>query len=110
MAQAAALAALDDAPFLERTRTLVQEGLAYLGDACEAQGLPYVPSVANFMLVEVGHGREVFEQLQRKKVIVRAMDGYGLPDHIRVTVGTREQNERMVASLQEVLAERAQGR
>lgn len=106
MAQAAALAALDDEPFLERTRTLVRNGLNYLGRQCDARGWSYVPSVANFVLIDVGRGREVFEQLQTKKIIVRAMDGYGLPDHIRVTVGTREQNERLIAALQDVVAAR----
>lgn len=103
MAQVAALAALDDDAFLARTRDLVQDGLAFLAERSTALGLNYVPSVANFMLIEVGQGREVFEALQRKKMIVRAMDGYGLPDHIRVTVGTREQNKQMMAALQDVL-------
>ncbi len=99
MAQAAALAALDDDAHVQRTRTLVSEGLAYLAGACQDAGFGYVPAVANFMLIEVGQGRQAFEALQRQGVIVRPMDGYGLGSYVRVTVGTRAQNERLMRAL-----------
>lgn len=104
MALAAALAALDDEDYVERTRGLVREGLACLEGAFKRMGLTYVPSVANFILVDVGHGRDVFQALMREKVIVRAMDGYGLPEHVRVTVGTAQENEKLVRALEAVLS------
>lgn len=106
MAQVAALAALDDDAFVERTRRMMDQGLSYLQGAFEDMRLPYVPSSANFVLVEVGRGREVFAALQREGVIVRPMDPYGLPDHIRITVGTRSENRRCIAALRKVLAAR----
>jgi histidinol-phosphate aminotransferase len=106
MAQAAARAALDDDEYVERTRKMVREGLAQLEHAFGEMGLEYVPSVANFILVKVGFGREVFDALQRRKVIVRPMNGYGLPEYIRVTVGRVEENEQFLRALKAILAER----
>ncbi len=103
MAQAAALAALDDEEHVARTRIMLREGTDYIRGALEQIGVPSVPGSANFMLVETGNGREVFRELQRLGVIVRPMDGYRLPDYVRVTIGTQEQNERFVAALCEVL-------
>lgn len=108
IAQAAALAALDDDAHVVRTRRMVGSGLAQMQRAFRAHGLDFVPSVANFILVKVGRGREVFERLQRRRVIVRAMDGYGLPDYIRVTIGTKTENEFFLEQLRLVLAERTQ--
>ncbi len=107
MAQVAALAALDDDEFVEQTRRMVADGLRCLEHSFRQMKLEYVPSVANFILVKVGRGREVFQELMKRKVIVRPMDGYGLPDHIRVTVGLRHENERFIAALKDVLARRA---
>ena len=68
-------------------------------------GLGYVPSQANFVLVDVGRdSREVFDALLRRGVIVRAGAGLGLPRHIRVSVGTPDQNARFITALEEVLA------
>lgn len=106
MAQAAALAALDDEDHVRRTRELVTDGLHYLTGEFENMGLPYVPSVANFILVQVGRGREAFEAMRRRGVIVRPVDCYGLPDHVRITVGTQAENERCVAELERVLSSR----
>ncbi|MDA0321273.1 MAG: histidinol-phosphate transaminase [Verrucomicrobia bacterium] len=103
MAQAAAIAALGDEEHVERTRELVQSGLARFQDAFEDLGLPYIPSVANFICVEVGAGRSTFEKLQARGIIVRPMDVYGMPRHIRITVGLPEQNERCLAALEECL-------
>ena len=66
-------------------------------------GIPVVPSAANFVLAKTGAGREWFHALQQAKIIVRPMDGYGLPDYIRITVGTEKQNEtalRAIARIQ----------
>jgi histidinol-phosphate aminotransferase len=106
MAQAAALAALDDEDHVVQTRAMVEEGLNQLTQAFARMGLEYVPSVANFVLVKVGKGQEVFQALQRKRVIVRPVDVYGLPEFVRVTVGTQRENQRLVDALAEVLRER----
>ncbi|HMP76526.1 MAG TPA: histidinol-phosphate transaminase [Kiritimatiellia bacterium] len=99
MAQAAALAALGDEAHIARTRAMVEEGLDQLSQGLAAMGVEYVPSAANFLLVKVGKGRGYFEALLRQRVIVRPVDGYGLPEYIRVTVGTREENQRFLEAL-----------
>ncbi|MEO5957637.1 MAG: histidinol-phosphate transaminase [Opitutaceae bacterium] len=99
IAQAAAVAALDDAAFAEKTARENRAGLAQIENGCRALGLEFVPSVANFMLVRVGDGTRVFDALQRRGVIVRPVKSYGLPEWIRVTVGTRQQNERLLEEL-----------
>ncbi len=104
MAQAAALAALDDDAYVEQTRVLVRDGLAFFERECAALGLETVPSVANFLLVKTGKGRQRFVELQKRGVIVRPMDGYGLPDYLRFTVGTPAENQRAIGALREVLS------
>lgn len=103
IAQAAAFAALDDDEHLEQTRDTVIAGLDYLSTELEKMGVEYVPSVTNFMLVKTGSGRERFMDLQKRKVIVRPMDPYGLPDYIRVSIGTQEQNECFIRELKAIL-------
>ena len=99
IAQAAAIAALDDGEFAERCTRENLAGLAQLEAGCRELGLEFVPSVANFMLVKVGDGMRVFDALQHRGVIVRPVKSYGLPEWIRVTVGTHQQNERLLAEL-----------
>ncbi len=103
MAQEAALAALDDPRHVERTRRMVRQGLRFFERACRTMNLPYVPSVANFLLVRTGRGREIFERMQREGVIVRPMDPYGLPDYIRITVGRPAENRRCAEALKKAL-------
>ncbi len=103
MAQAAALAAVEDQEFLDRSRVWVREGLEFFAAAFAEMGLETVPSSANFLLVKVGEGRRRFQELQAKGVIARAMDGYGLADWLRITVGTPEENRRCVQAIKEVL-------
>jgi len=103
LAQAGALAALDDEAHVRRTRANNAAGLRRLGAACQRLGLEFVPSAANFLLVRVGDGQRVCGALQQRGVIVRPMDGYQLPEWVRITVGTPAQNARCVAGLREVL-------
>jgi histidinol-phosphate aminotransferase len=102
IAQAAAIAALDDASFAQRSAQTNRAGLAQLERGCRELGLECVPSVANFMLVRVGDGTGVFNALQRRGMIVRPVKSYGLPEWIRVTVGTAEQNVRLLGELRAV--------
>jgi histidinol-phosphate aminotransferase len=103
IAQAAAVAALDDAEFAARCARENRAGLKQLEAGCQEQSLEFVPSVANFMLIRVGDGMKVFDALQRRGVIVRPVKSYGLPEWIRVTVGSREQNERLLRELAAVM-------
>jgi histidinol-phosphate aminotransferase len=103
LAQTAALAALDDEEHVERSRRTNREGMRYLEREFERLGLAYVPSQANFILVRVGDGTAVYEKLLRQGVIVRPMAGYAFPEHVRVTVGTAEENRRFVDALEKAL-------
>jgi len=103
-AQAAALAAINDQEHQDRTKQITDEGREFLQATFAEMGLQFVPSYANFVLVNVGGGDRVFKELLTKGIIVRAMAGYKLPDWIRVSIGTAEQNRAFVAALKEVLA------
>jgi len=104
LAQIAALAALDDKKFLRKTRALTLEGKNYLYDALSKMGLAYVPSVANFILIDIGRdGIGVFKEMLKFGVIVRDMKQYGLKNFIRVTIGTKKENERFINVLKKVL-------
>ena len=104
MAQAAALAAMNDTEHVAKTMQTNREGLAYYEQAFAARGLEYVPSAANFVLVKVGDGDDLFAKMLRKGVIVRAMSGYKLPEWVRISIGTMPENERCIEVLDEVLA------
>jgi histidinol-phosphate aminotransferase len=101
--QAAAIAALDDREFVVRCVQANRAGLVQLENGFKALGLEIVPSVANFILVKVGDGAGVFVELQKRGVIVRPMRAYGMPEWLRVTVGTAAQNERLLTTLGDVL-------
>lgn len=107
IAQVGALASLADEEHQARTKAVTDEGRTFLQDEFTVLGLDFVPSYANFVLVNVGNGRAVFQALLREGVIVRAMDGYGLPAWVRISVGTTEQNRRCTEALATVLAQRA---
>ncbi len=104
LAQAAAMAALDDAVFLRKTRKMVLEGKRYLCASFRRMKISFVPSVANFILVDTGrNGVEVFQDMLKEGVIVRDMQQYGLKSYVRVTIGTRRENEKFIKAFQKVL-------
>ena len=103
IAQAGALAALDDQAHLARTRANNTSGLDYLQNAFRQLGLEFIPSHANFVLVRVGAGQRVCEEMQKLGVITRPMGVYQLPEWIRITVGTPEQNDRCLTALRKAL-------
>jgi histidinol-phosphate aminotransferase len=102
-AQWAALAALDDVDHVQRSLAVNREGLKFLQSEFTRLGLEFVPSQANFILLRVGRGQEVFQQLLKQGVIVRPMGGYRFPEHVRVTVGTMEENTKFIAALEKVI-------
>jgi len=102
-AQWAALAALDDAEHMRRSLEVNRQGIDYLQKEFGRLGLEFVPSCANFILVRVGKGQEVFQRLLGQGVIVRPMGGYQFPEHVRVTVGTMVENRKFIAALEKVI-------
>jgi histidinol-phosphate aminotransferase len=104
-AQAAALASLDDAEELARRRAVNAEGRARLERMLSEHGLePAGPALGNFLYVEVGDGRDVFERLLREGVIVRPLAGFGAPEAIRITVGAPDELDVLDAALGHVLS------
>ena len=110
IAQAGALAGMRDKTHMEDTRRVTDEGRNFLQAEFLDMDLEFVPSHANFVLVRVGDGKKVFEALLRRGIIVRAMGSYGLPEWIRVSVGTMPQNKTFVAELREMDGEGLLGR
>ncbi len=108
LAQAGALAALeDDAHVLECVR-MIEAGRHFLYDEFNALGLKYVPSRANFILVDVGRSAaEIYQKLLHEGVIVRPMTPFGMESTLRITVGTPEENRRLVRALRTVLGKKA---
>jgi len=96
IAQAGALAALADTQHTENTRQVNREGMAFYENAFRERSLEYVPSHANFILVKTGKGDELFREMLKQGVIVRAMSSYKLPDWIRISIGTAAQNSRIM--------------
>ncbi len=103
IAQAGALAALDDRDHLARSVQMVREGRLQYELAFRAWGIDYIPSHTNFILARVGQGRECFRKALARGVILRDMDAYGLPEYIRITIGSKAENDRCIEVLQEVL-------
>jgi len=105
LAQVGAEAALEDKGFLKKTHKVILEGKDYLYHQLTKMGLSYVPSVANFILIDVGKdGRIVFKEMLKYGLIVRDMHQYGLKNFIRVTIGTKKENEYFIKILKKVLS------
>jgi histidinol-phosphate aminotransferase len=102
--QVGALAALADEEHQRKTKRLIDEGRAFFEKEFVTMKLRFVPSAANFVLVNVGDGLAIFRALLQHKVIVRAMKGYNLPAWVRITVGTMDQNQKCITALRQVLA------
>ena len=107
LAQAAAVAALTDDEHQRLTKQITDEGRAYLQDEFAKMNLRFVSSAGNFVLVNVGDGAAIFRALLKRRIIVRALKGYNLPEWVRISIGTMEQNQACIAALKEVLKERA---
>lgn len=100
LAQIAARGALNDRRFVKKTRNLILKEKRFLYQALADLGLDYIPTVANFILIDLNKdAAAVFKQILRQGVIVRDMRAYGLKNYIRVTIGKREENERFIKAL-----------
>ena len=103
IAQAAGIAALDDAEHVAEARRVIAEGKEYLYGALEALGIPATKSAANFFLARVGDAAQVRLALLRRRVAVRDCTSFGLPEHIRIAVRRREECTRLIEALRVVL-------
>jgi histidinol-phosphate aminotransferase len=104
MSMVAALAALDDQTHVRQSVELNKKGLSYLESECRRLGLGYIPSVANFLTINFGRdAMPIYDSLLLEGVIVRPVGIYELPNHLRVTVGTEEENRRFVEALEKII-------
>lgn len=105
VALAAAEAALGDNDHILQSRALNDAGMAQWQQACDQMGLKYLPSLGNFIAMNLQRdGQQVFDSLLRKGVITRPVGAYGMPEWLRISVGTEEQNQTAIRALQEVLS------
>jgi histidinol-phosphate aminotransferase len=108
LAQVAATAALDDEDFLARSVALVKQGLADYYACCDALGLGYIPSFANFLMINLGRdGDEAAKVFLAAGIVLRSGREIGLPEWIRVTIGNAEENQRVFAVLRRLVADQA---
>ncbi len=106
LALAAAVAALDDMEFVARSYAENLQGMRQLEEGAKRLGLEWIPSFGNFITLRVGRAGEIYRRLLKRGVIVRPVGGgYGLPEHLRVTVGTAVENERFLSALAASLGE-----
>lgn len=104
LAQVAGLAALDDDKFLQRTLKATEEGKIYLYKQLNELGIEYISSATNFVLIDTKRNCEdVFEKILNRGVIIRDMSAYNLDTWIRVTVGTKEENEKFIKVFKDIL-------
>jgi histidinol-phosphate aminotransferase len=104
LAQAGAIAALQDKAFLKKTINLIHEGLNFLYAALDRLGVKYFPTQANFFLIDIEKDAdEVFESMLWQGVIVRSMTSYGYPKYIRINVGLNEENVRFINAFEKVI-------
>jgi histidinol-phosphate aminotransferase len=104
LALRAAVAALSDQSFVARARALNTEGMRKMTAGIEALGLSVIPSRGNFLCIDLKReGLPVYEALLRKGVIVRPVANYGMPNFLRVTIGTKAENQRFLTALHAVL-------
>ena len=107
MALAAAVAALDDMAFVERTYELNLAGMRQLTEGLDALGLDYIPSFGNFVCFHIEGAARVYRRLLELGVIVRPVANYNMPDYLRVSIGLESQNQKFLSALKRILGEAA---
>ncbi len=110
IAQAAALAALDDGEHVRNSLEVNRAGMIQLTEGLEKLAVSFVPSVANFLLADVGDGKAVSDALLRLGVVVRPMAWMGIPQSIRISVGTAEENRKLLEAMAKALGSARQAR
>ena len=103
LALVAAEAALDDVEHISQSREMNQSGMTYLIEQCEQRGLAYIPSAGNFLAIDFSKpAGGLFEAMMQQGVIVRPVANYGMPNFLRVTIGSEEENRRFIDVLDRV--------
>ena len=97
------MAALDDDEFLLASYELNRRGMAQIVAGLEKLGLEYIKPHGNFVTFRVGDGAGVNQKLLKQGVIIRPIGGYGLPEWLRVTIGSEPENARFLAALEKAL-------
>ncbi len=103
LAQVAALSALDDREFLEKTRKVIFEGKRFLYREFKRLNIDYIPSQGNFVLFKIKDSKKIYSELLERGIIVREMSQWGLNNFIRITIGKEEENIKFIEALKEVL-------
>ncbi|MEW6279749.1 MAG: histidinol-phosphate transaminase [Candidatus Eremiobacterota bacterium] len=106
LGQRAGMAALDDVDFLHRTVQITRQGLEFYYREFQRMGLPFVPSLANFVVVQLPSAeaaQRVFQEMLKRGVIIRPLNQYSMPDCVRITIGLPEENELCIRALEESL-------
>jgi len=104
LSQVAGLAALDDQEHVKKSKAVNDAGKAYLYEAYRKLGLFYLPTYGNFIFVDFGRDSQaVFEALRKKGIITRTIKEYGFPNALRITIGSPEQNHKLIKALEEIL-------
>lgn len=104
LAQAAAIAAIDDLEFVAKSRDLNEEELNFLTEELKKEGIYVVPSVTNFILVDFKKdAMEIYNKLLKEGIIVRPVKNYNLPTCLRISIGKREENIKLLKALKKVL-------
>jgi histidinol-phosphate aminotransferase len=104
LALAAAAAALEDTEFIAKTYELNRAGMKQITDGLTALGLEYIPSFGNFVTFRVPRAADAFQRLLAAGVIVRPIASYGMPDHLRVSIGLESENARFLQSLKHAIS------
>ena len=109
LALSAAAAALDDIDHLQQSISMNQAGMKQLTTAFDDMNLQYIPSVGNFICVDMEStgqpGMEIYKKLLHQGVIVRPVDNYAMPNHLRITIGLKQENEKFIQALESVLTD-----
>lgn len=107
VAQAAAVAALQDEAFVAQTHALNQRGMQQITQGLSKLGLEFIPSYGNFIAFKIGDGAKAYRRLLELGVIVRPVASYDMPDYLRVSIGLESENEKFLTALKQVLGETA---
>jgi histidinol-phosphate aminotransferase len=107
VAQAAAVAALQDIEFVQQTFLLNQRGMQQISSGLSQLNLAYIPSFGNFISFKVVNAMFVYRRLLELGVIVRPIANYAMPDYLRVSIGLEIENEKFLSALKQILGEAA---
>lgn len=103
IAAKAACAALNDQEHVQKSIQSAREGMQQLKTGIQALGLAFIPSLGNFITVDVQDSMQIYQKLLQQGVIVRPLNAYNMPRHIRVSIGTKEQNEKFLTAIETVM-------